>query len=133
LAQWFQRRRFSDPLTNMAATCNSCLWLYALLKKKHLWKVLYKACFFKNRSIRNKNCLWWPCLLMDQNDISNRNRGLSIDSSYQVSVHLAKQFQRRRIFKISQSETRIAQMNWNLVWSIYGRSSIKVAHFVPIH
>jgi hypothetical protein len=27
---------------------------------------------------------------MDQNDISNRNRGLSIDASYQVSVHLAK-------------------------------------------
>ena len=63
---------------------------------------------FKNRPIRNKNCLWRPCLLTDQNDISNRNRGLSIDASYQVSVHLAKQFQKRRIFKISQSETRIA-------------------------
>jgi hypothetical protein len=24
-------------------------------------------------------------------------------------------------------------MNWNLVGSIYGRSSIKIAHFVPIH
>jgi hypothetical protein len=31
-------------------------------------------------------------LLTDQNDISNCNRGLSIDASYQVSVHLAKQF-----------------------------------------
>jgi hypothetical protein len=29
-----------------------------------------------------------------------------IDASYQV--HLAKRFQRKRIFKISQSETRIA-------------------------
>ena len=64
--------------------------------------------FFRNRPIRNKNCLWWPCLLTDQNDICNRNRGLSIDVSYQVSVHLAKQLQKRRIFKISQSETRIA-------------------------
>jgi hypothetical protein len=45
---------------------------------------------------------------MDWNEISNHNRGLSIDASYQVSVHLAKQFQRKRIFKISQSETRIA-------------------------
>ena len=62
---------------------------------------------FLNQPIRNKNCLWWPCLLTDQNDISNRNRGLSIDASCQVSVHLANQFQRRRIFKISQSETRI--------------------------
>ena len=25
------------------------------------------------------------------------------------------------------------QMNWNLVGSSYGRSSIKIAHFVPIH
>jgi hypothetical protein len=32
----------------------------------------------------------------------------SIDASYQVSVHLAKQFQRRRFLKIGQSETRIA-------------------------
>jgi hypothetical protein len=35
-------------------------------------------------------------------------RGPSIDASNQVSVHLAKQFQRRRFKKIGQSETRIA-------------------------
>ena len=35
-------------------------------------------------------------------------RGPSIDGSYQVSDHLAKQSQKRRIFKISQSETRVA-------------------------
>jgi hypothetical protein len=27
----------------------------------------------------------------------------------------------------------LGQMNWNLVGSILGRSSIKIAHFVPIH
>jgi hypothetical protein len=52
---------------------------------------------FKNRSIRNKNCLWRPCLLMDQDKMSNLYRGPSIDASYQVSVHLAKGFQRRRL------------------------------------
>jgi hypothetical protein len=31
-----------------------------------------------------------------------------IFASYQVSVNLPKQFQRRRFFKIGQSETRIA-------------------------
>jgi hypothetical protein len=32
-----------------------------------------------------------------------------VDASYQVSVHMAKQFQRRRFFlEIDQSETRIA-------------------------
>jgi hypothetical protein len=35
-------------------------------------------------------------------------RGHDIDASYQVLVHLAKRFQRRRFLKISQSETRIA-------------------------
>jgi hypothetical protein len=43
---------------------------------------------------------------MDQDEMSNLYRGSPIDVSYQVSVHLAKQFQ-RRILKISQSETRV--------------------------
>ena len=30
----------------------------------------------------------------DWDEISNRSRGLSIDVSYQISVHLAKRFQR---------------------------------------
>jgi hypothetical protein len=40
--------------------------------------------------------------------MSNLHRGNSIDASYQVSVHLAKWFQRRRFLKIGQSETRIS-------------------------
>jgi hypothetical protein len=44
---------------------------------------------FKNRPIRNKNCLWWPCLLMDRDEMNNLYRGPSLDASYQVSVHLA--------------------------------------------
>jgi hypothetical protein len=50
---------------------------------------------FKNRPIRNKNCLWWPCLLMDRDKMSNLYKGPSIDASYQVSVNLAEGFQRR--------------------------------------
>ena len=34
---------------------------------------------------------------MDRDDISNLYRGPSIDASYQVSVHLAEGFQRRRL------------------------------------
>jgi hypothetical protein len=59
---------------------------------------------FKNQPIRNKNRLWWPCLLTDRDEeLSNLYRGLSIDASYQVLVHLAKRFQRRRLLKIGQS------------------------------
>ena len=43
------------------------------------------------------NCLWQPCLLMDRDEISNLYRGPSIDASYQVSFHMAKGFQRRRL------------------------------------
>jgi hypothetical protein len=34
---------------------------------------------------------------MDRDEISNLYRGPSIDASYQVSVHLAEVFQRRRL------------------------------------
>jgi hypothetical protein len=44
---------------------------------------------------------------MDQDEMSNLYRGPSIDASYQVSVHLAKRFQRRRLKQIGQSETKI--------------------------
>jgi hypothetical protein len=63
---------------------------------------------FRNQPIKNKNDLWWPCLLTDRDEMSNRYRGPTIDASYQVLVHLAKWFQRRRFKKIGQSETRIA-------------------------
>jgi hypothetical protein len=43
----------------------------------------------------------------NRDKMHNLYRGLSIDASYQVSVYLAKQFQ-RRFKKIGQSETRIA-------------------------
>ena len=74
----------------------------------HLAKRFQRRRFFRNQPIRNKNGLWRPCLLTDRDEMSNLYRGSAIDASYQVSVHLAKQFQRRRFLKIGQSETRIA-------------------------
>jgi hypothetical protein len=41
--------------------------------------------------------MWWPYLLADRDEMSNLERGLSIDASYQASVHLAEGFQRRRL------------------------------------
>jgi hypothetical protein len=60
------------------------------------WKLVAKQFqrrrFFRNHPIRNKNYLWWPYLLTDRDEMSKHNRGLSIDASYQVSVHLAKRY-----------------------------------------
>ena len=47
-------------------------------------------------------------MLTDRNEIGNLNRGPTIDVSYQVSVNLAKQFQRGAFLEIDQPETRIA-------------------------
>jgi hypothetical protein len=63
---------------------------------------------FRNQPIRNKNCLWQPCLLMDQDEISNLYRRLhrcflsSFDSFGQAVS------EERRFKIIGQSETRIA-------------------------
>jgi hypothetical protein len=74
----------------------------------HLAKRFHRRRFLRNQPIRNKNCLWQPCLLMDRDEMSNLYRGPSIDASYRVSVHLDQRFQRRRLFLIGLSETRIA-------------------------
>ena len=67
-------------------------------KFQFIWPCGFRGEDLKNRSIRNKNCLWRPCWLMDRDEtISNLYRGPSIDASYQVSVHLAEGFQRRRL------------------------------------
>jgi hypothetical protein len=52
----------------------------------HMAKKFQRRNFFKNRLIRNKNYMWWPCLLTNRDEMSNLHRGHSIDASYQVSV-----------------------------------------------
>ena len=104
----------------------------------HLAKWLQRKSCFRNRPIRNKNCLWWPCLLTDQNGMSNSNRGPSIDASYHVSVHLAKLLQSRRLLEIDQSETLlpVAAMFVNdrdKMSNPYREPSIDASYQVSVH
>jgi hypothetical protein len=47
-------------------------------------------------------------MFLTNRKMSNLDRGPVKDTSYQISVHLRKQLQRRRFFlEINQSETRI--------------------------
>ena len=64
----------------------------------HLAKRFQRRRFFRNQPIRNKNCMWWPCLLTDRDEMNTLHREHSIDVSYHVSVYLAQWFQRRRFF-----------------------------------
>jgi hypothetical protein len=46
-------------------------------------------------------------VLTDQDDIINLNRGPSIDASYPVSFHFAKQFQRRILKKYANQKQEL--------------------------
>jgi hypothetical protein len=70
----------------------------------HLAKWFQRRQFFRIRPIRNKNCLWHPCLLAHHYEMSNLHRAPSIHAAYQVSVHLVMQFQRRRFFYKSANQ-----------------------------
>jgi hypothetical protein len=116
LAKRFQRK---SCLRNRPIRNKNCLWRPCLLTDQngvgnshrgpsidasyhvsvHLAKLFQSRRCLWNRPIRNKNCLWWPCLLMDRDKMNNLYREHSIDASYQASVHLAKRFQRRRFFR----------------------------------
>ena len=61
---------------------------------------------FRNRPIRNKNCLWRQCLLTDRDEKSNLYREPSINASFQVSVYLAKRFQSRKFLEIDQPKRK---------------------------
>ena len=103
LAKRFQKRYLKNQQYLYRDNCILNRYLY--LNKTYL---SFNRYFLKNQPNRNKNCLWWPCFLTDRDKMSNLYRGPSIDASYQVSVHLAKRFQRRRFLEIDQSETRIS-------------------------
>ena len=131
LVKRFQRRRFfrNQPIRN-----NNGLWRPCLLTDRDEMSNLYRgpskdaSCqvlihlawqfqrrrFFRNQPIRNKNCLWRPCLSMVLDKMSNLYRGPSIDVANQVSVHLAEGFERRRLKweELANDRRRTTDAKW---------------------
>ena len=113
LSKRFKRKLFFQKLTNEKQELHmAAMFVIGSGRNQQSLKRTFHRCFppsfgsfgqaisekiFFNRPIRNKNCLWRTCLLMVRDKMSSLYRGSSIDASYQVSVHLAKGFQRRRL------------------------------------
>ena len=105
----------------------------------HLAKRLQRRRIFRNQPIRNKNCLWRPCSLMDRDERSTLYRETFIDASYQVSFHLPMRFQRRRFFR----NRPIRRKNWlwrpclstdrNELNNLYRGPSIDASYQVSVH
>ena len=89
-------------------------------KFQFIWSSVSEKNFFFKPPIKNKNCLWRPCLFTDQDEISNIYRGPSIDASYQVSVYVKSWLVEKKksfglfgqvvseVLEIDLSETRMA-------------------------
>jgi hypothetical protein len=105
----------------------------------HLAKLFQRRRFFRHQPIKNKNCLWWPCLLTNRDKISNIYRGPSIDASYQVSVHLTKRFQRRKFKKNRPIRNKnclwqpCLLMDWDEMSKLYRGPSIEASYHVSVH
>ena len=98
-----------DKMINLYRTPSIDAFYQALV---HLAKQFQRKIFFRNQSIRNKNCLWWPCLLMDWDEMSNRSRGLSIDTSTKLRFIWINGFRREESKKSANKkhEQRVVAM-----------------------
>jgi hypothetical protein len=68
--------------------------------------------------------------------MSNTYRGPSIDACYQVLIHLAMQFQRRRFLEIDESETRwwpCLLTDRDEMSTVYKGFSIDASYQVSVH
>jgi hypothetical protein len=81
----------------MAIIGNSCFLLASFCS---FGKAVSEEKIFRNRPIRNKNCLWQPYLLMDRDEMSNPQEILVSDWS---------------ISKKSSPLKQLGQMERNLV------------------
>ena len=97
LATQFQRRRFFRNNQNFFWPMVA-MFVNRSRRNEQSLKTAFHRCFlssfasfgqvvsekkiFRNRPIRNKNCLWRPCLLTKRDDMSSFHRGPSIDASY---------------------------------------------------
>ena len=89
--------------------------------------------FSRNQPIRNKKCLWWPCLWTDRDKMSNLYRSLPYMLPTKLQFIWPSGFRGEDFLESKQSETRIAcgghvceQIGTKWAINLYRRSSIHV-------
>ena len=102
-------------LLNRPIRNKNCLWRPCLEQNEQSLQRNFQGCFLstissfvkavlekksiKHQPTKNKNGLRWPCLLADRNLMRNIHSEQSEHASQQVSIHLAKRFQRRFFYE----------------------------------
>ena len=105
----------------------------------YLAKLCQSRRFLEIDQSEKKNCLWWPCLLTDRNEMSNLYRGPCKDASYQVLIHLATRFQRRNFFR-NQPIRNKKGLWWPCLFTdrdemsiLYSGPSIDASYQISVH
>jgi hypothetical protein len=84
------------------STGNSCAFYQVSV---HLARQFQRRRCFRYRPIRNKNCLWWPCLLTDQDEMSTLHRRHSTDASCHVTHQQNElKLSRKHVWKVLSKE-----------------------------
>ena len=105
------------------------------------WLPFQRRRFFKNQPIKNKNGLWWPCLLTDRDEMSNLNRGPSIDhrcflpsfGSFDRAVSEERIFKNWPIRNKNGLWQPCLLMDRDKISNLYRGSSIDATYQISIH
>ena len=133
-AQWSEPMSFTfySALGNLIQTEHS-------ICSAHLAKQFQRRRLLEIGQSEKNNCLWRPCLSTDRDEMCNLYRRPSIVASYQVSVHLAKQFEKRRFFLNRPIRNKnymrrpCLLTNRDEMNNLYRRPSIVASYQVSVH